>query len=473
MLFSSTIFLFVFLPTVLGLYYTLLRKHVILQNFLLLTASLVFYAWGEPQFVFTMLLSILMNYFFSKQISISYMHLKRLWMIIAMSFNIGVLCIFKYLNFIVDNVNHLFGEVLFKTAISLPIGISFFTFQAMSYVIDVYRKKLKPQSLFNVALYISFFPQLIAGPIVRYEVIGNKLDGRGYNIQQITEGIEKFIVGLGKKVIISNQMAIVADTAFNAVSSGEDVSVAFAWIGALAYTLQIYFDFDGYSQMAIGLGKMFGFDFPENFNYPYIAKSITEFWRRWHISLSTWFRDYLYIPLGGSRVDSTGKHIRNLLIVWLATGIWHGANWTFILWGFIYFLLLVFEKYTSIYRCIQKAPAFIQQIYTMFFVIIAWVLFRSETLTLAKDYLLNMLGKSNVFLDRYVIQYIGEYKVFFVFAILYSLMLFKYIKERMEKRIVFRKIFCVLTPVAYVCVFGISATYLVTGGYNPFIYFNF
>lgn len=360
-----------------------------------------------------------------------------------------------------------------KTNISLPIGISFFTFQAMSYVIDVYKEKVKPQSLFNVALYISFFPQLVAGPIVRYEMIGDKLYSREYSIEQITVGIEKFIVGLGKKVIISNQMALVADTAFNAVSSGEDISIVFSWLGAFAYTLQIYFDFDGYSQMAIGLGKMFGFDFPENFNYPYIAKSITEFWRRWHISLSTWFRDYLYIPLGGSRVDSTGKHIRNLLIVWLATGIWHGANWTFVLWGFIYFVLLVFEKYSSIYRCVQKAPTFIQQIYTMFFVIMAWVLFRAETLTLAKDYLFNMLGKSNVFVDGYAIEYIGEYKIFFVFAILYSLAVFKHIKERMEKRVVLQRIIYVLIPVTYVMIFGVSVTYLVTGGYNPFIYFNF
>lgn len=473
MLFSSNIFLFVFLPVVLVLYYLLLKKYVIIQNLLLLIASLLFYAWGEPKFIFIMILSILMNYFFSKEAGVSSIQLKRLWVIIAISFNIGVLCIFKYMNFIIDNVNHLFGDVLPKTDISLPIGISFFTFQAMSYVIDVYKEKIKPQGLFNVALYISFFPQLVAGPIVRYEVIGDKFYGREYCLQQITEGIEKFIVGLGKKVIISNQMAIVADAAFNAVSSGEDISVVFAWIGAFAYTLQIYFDFDGYSQMAIGLGKMFGFNFPENFNYPYIAKSITEFWRRWHISLSTWFRDYLYIPLGGSRVESTGKHIRNLLIVWLATGVWHGANWTFVLWGLIYFVLLVFEKYTSLYKHIQKTPVFIQQIYTMFFVIIAWVLFRAETLTLAKDYLFNMLGMSNIFVDRCAIQYIGEYKVFFVFAILYSLAFFKHIKEKMEKEIVFQKIYYVLKPITYGLVFGISVTYLVTGGYNPFIYFNF
>ena len=277
MLFSSTIFLFIFLPVVLGLYYTLLRKYVILQNFLLLIASLLFYAWGEPHFVFAMLFSILMNYFFSKEIGISSLQLRRFWMIISVLFNIGVLCIFKYLNFIIDNLNRLFGDVLPKANISLPIGISFFTFQAMSYVIDVYKEKVKPQSLFNVALYISFFPQLVAGPIVRYEVIGDKLYSREYSIEQITEGIEKFIIGLGKKVIISNQMALVADTAFNAVSSGEDISIVFSWLGAFAYTLQIYFDFDGYSQMAIGLGKMFGFDFPENFDYPYIAKSITEF----------------------------------------------------------------------------------------------------------------------------------------------------------------------------------------------------
>ncbi|EOS69077.1 hypothetical protein C818_02954 [Lachnospiraceae bacterium MD308] len=473
MLFSSTIFMFGFLPIVLGIYFGILKKWIKIQNTFLIITSIIFYAWGEPWFVFVMLFSILMNYFFSKGVSNSSLQLKRFWIVIAILFNIGVLCVFKYLNFIIDNVNYLFGNILPKTNISLPIGISFFTFQAMSYVIDVYKEKVKPQSLFDVALYVSFFPQLVAGPIVRYGVIGDKLYDREYSIQQITEGIEKFIIGLGKKVIISNQMAIVADTAFNAVSSGADISITFAWIGALAYTLQIYFDFDGYSQMAIGLGKMFGFDFPENFNYPYIAKSITEFWRRWHISLSTWFRDYLYIPLGGSRVDSMGKHIRNLLIVWLATGIWHGANWTFVLWGFIYFVLLVFEKYTSIYRYIQKAPASIRQIYTMFFVIIAWVLFRSETLTLAKDYLFIMLGKNSVFVDRHAIQYLGEYKVFFIFAILYSLAFFKYIKRKMEKKMLNQRIILCLTPFMYIMVFAISVTYLVTGGYNPFIYFNF
>lgn len=471
MLFSSTIFLFVFLPTVLGIYYTLLIKNIKLQNLFLFIASIIFYAWGEPHFVFIMLLSILMNYLFSKLINVSG---KKIWLIISILFNIGLLFVFKYLNFVIGNINSLFGDVLPQSNIRLPIGISFFTFQAMSYVIDVYKGKVRfSKNILNVALYISFFPQLVAGPIVRYESIEEKMYSRKYCVEQICEGIRKFIAGLGKKVIISNQLAYVADAAFNAVSTGENISVFFAWGGAIAYTLQIYFDFDGYSQMAIGLGKMFGFDFPENFNFPYIAKSITEFWRRWHISLSTWFRDYLYIPLGGNKVDSVGKHIRNLFVVWLATGIWHGANWTFALWGIMYFVLLVFEKYSSIYIYIKKAPVIIQHIYSLFFVIVAWVLFRADTLVQAKEYLFQMFGKSGQLIDRYAIQYGCEYRVFFLFAILYSFAVFKTLGERAEKKEVFKKMFFVLSPFMYILILGVATTYLATGGYNPFIYFNF
>lgn len=394
-------------------------------------------------------------------------------MIVAVVFDLGILFIFKYLNFVVDNVNCITGKELHYTNIALPIGISFFTFQALSYVIDVYRGDVKPQkNILNVALYISFFPQLIAGPIIRYQTIGDKLAKRDSDAETVAEGIKKFITGLGKKVIISNQLAIVADTAFGAVGNMEDISIVFAWTGAVAYAFQIYFDFDGYSQMAIGLGKIFGFDFPENFDYPYISKSITEFWHRWHISLSTWFRDYLYIPLGGNR-GGPKKHLRNLLIVWLATGLWHGADWTFVLWGLIYFVLLVLEKFGSVGIMNEKMPLFFRHMYTLLFVIIAWVFFRADSIEQAVAYVLQMFGKSELFVDNYAIQYLNEYKMFLTLAFLCSFRFFKKINLCIQKNVVTRAFFVIAEPLVYMCIFAISASYLITGGYNPFIYFNF
>lgn len=475
MLFSSTIFLFIFFPIVFGIYFIALREHVRIQNIFLLIVSICFYAWGEPKFVFIMLISIGLNYFFARIIGIDSQGRKQkktYWLALAILCNLGLLFIFKYLNFAISILNHLTGVIIPQASINLPIGISFFTFQAMSYVIDVYRGEVKVQkNILYIALYISFFPQLVAGPIVRYRDIEDRILNRNCSIEQISLGIKKFIIGLGKKVIISNQMAIVADAAFEAVKRGESISVLFAWAGAIAYTFQIYFDFDGYSQMAIGLGKMFGFDFPENFNFPYISKSISEFWRRWHISLSTWFRDYLYIPLGGNRVDSVGKHVRNLFIVWVATGVWHGANWTFILWGIIYFLLLVFEKYSPLFKKINQKPNIIQHLYTMFFVIMAWVLFRSDSILHAWRYMMQMFGKGGKLIDQYTIQYINEYRVFFFAALCYSLTLFTKIKDYLDKRT--KVCVNIVSPLVYFIIFCISVVYLVTGGYNPFIYFNF
>lgn len=475
MLFSSTIFLFVFLPIVIGVYFFLLKDHIQLQNIFLLIVSIGFYAWGEPKFVFVMLLSIVANYLFARLIGFSPAQKRKIWLIVSVVFNIGILFVFKYLNFVIRNFNLLLGDdILPQTHIVLPIGISFFTFQAMSYVIDVYRKQVPPQkSILNVALYISFFPQLVAGPIVRYETIGDRMQKRLITAENFSDGIKKFIIGLGKKVIISNQLALVADTAFNAMKNGEDISVLFAWTGAIAYTLQIYFDFDGYSQMAIGLGKIFGFDFPENFNYPYVSKSITEFWRRWHISLSTWFRDYLYIPLGGNRVNSTGKHIRNLFVVWLATGIWHGANWTFVLWGLLYFVLLIFEKYSCIYQSIKKAPSIIQHGYALFIVILSWVIFRADSVTLAGEYILQMFGRGDVLIDQYAVQYLCEYKVFFIIAIVSALSVLKKVSEKSQDKMILQTIKILIEPFVYMFIFIVATVYLVTGGYNPFIYFNF
>lgn len=349
MLFSSSVFLFLFLPVVLLVYYLPLRRWRQGQNVFLLLASLGFYAWGEPWFVLVMLGSILANYGFGLWVDAC----KRAGrtcappLVTALAVNLGILFVFKYLTFTLGILNRL-GAAFVIPGIELPIGISFFTFQALSYVLDVHRDRGEVQrSPLKVGLYISFFPQLIAGPIVKYETVAQQIDHRKEIWADFSAGCSRFIVGLGKKVLLSNQLAVVADRAFG---QGDGLSASFAWLGALCYTLQIYYDFSGYSDMAIGLGKMFGFHFLENFNYPYISRSITEFWRRWHISLSTWFRDYVYFPLGGSRVNSKAKHIRNLFVVWLLTGVWHGANWTFLAWGLFYFVLLVLEKYGGLGR---------------------------------------------------------------------------------------------------------------------------
>ena len=389
------------------------QKYRTYKNLVLLAFSILFYAWGEPAFVLVMLLSIFVNYLLGRLIDKYRNHDKALlWT--SIFFNLGILFIFKYLCFTLQNIGWLINKDFSSIKIALPIGISFFTFQAMSYVIDVYKKKVKVQkSLFNLGLYIALFPQLIAGPIVRYETIASEIEKRDENYDDFAEGTVRFIQGLAKKVIIANQVALVADAAFDTPIN--ELSTAFAWLGAIAYTLQIYFDFSGYSDMAIGLGRMFGFHFLENFNYPYMASSITDFWRRWHISLSSWFRDYVYFPLGGSRVDSKVRHIFNLFVVWLLTGIWHGANWTFIAWGMFYFVLLVIEKQTGL----DKKKAWWGHIYTMFFVIIAWVLFRATNITSAYEYLKIMLIPNSISSDTFVL-YWSNYRFYLILGLLLS-----------------------------------------------------
>ena len=355
MLFSSSTFLFAFLPIVIFIYYVFLRNHRNLQNIFLLIASLIFYAWGEVAFVFVMMLSIIANYFFGLFVSrAKNTNKKKLPLVLSIVFNLSILFVFKYLVFTLTNINALFGANLAIPNIALPIGISFFTFQAMSYVIDVYRGEEAQKSILNVGLYISFFPQLIAGPIVRYKTVAYQILHRKESFDDFSSGVCRFIIGMGKKVLLANSLAVVADAAFDGDIA--NTSASFAWLGAIAYTMQIFFDFSGYSDMAIGLGKMFGFKFLENFDYPYISGSITEFWRRWHISLGSWFRDYVYFPLGGSRVKSKGRLIFNLFVVWLLTGIWHGANWTFIIWGLMYFVLLVIEKLTGMHKSAKLKP---------------------------------------------------------------------------------------------------------------------
>lgn len=411
MLFPSEVFLFLFLPFVLAVYYLVLRKHTVGKNIFLFVMSLLFYAYGEPKYVFLMLFMILLHYGLGLLIN-KYSDDKRMQRLILFLMVIIDVCIlgyFKYLNFIVSIFTG--KEDTFK--IALPIGISFFIFQAISYVVDVYRGKGKVQTHFlNVGLYISLFPQLIAGPIVRYETVANEIENRKENLNDFAMGVNRFIIGLGKKVLLANQFAVVSDTVFgNVTSTGTTNSFLLLWMGAIAYTLQIFFDFAGYSDMAIGLGRMFGFHFLENFKYPYISKSISEFWRRWHISLQTWFKDYIYIPLGGSRVNSKTRLVFNIFVVWFLTGVWHGANWTFIVWGLMYFVLLILEKF---FHMDEKMGKF-KNLYTMFFVMMGWVLFRSDSLSAALVYICSMFGFGcKGFMDAYVIQYFKQYILYFI-----------------------------------------------------------
>ena len=395
MLFSTSIFIFAFLPCVLLGYYGLFRKSRKWQNIFLTVASLFFYAWGEPWFVLVMVGSILCNWAFALLLD-TRREKARLIIALSLLVNLGIIFIFKYLTFTLENINGIIGGGIKIPIINLPIGISFFTFQAMSYVFDVNRGHGKAQrNPLDVALYISLFPQLIAGPIVRYETIAEQIHNRRETLDDFSAGVCRFIVGLAKKVLLANTLAVVADAAFAADAR----SASFAWLGLLAYTFQIYYDFSGYSDMAIGLGRMFGFKFLENFDYPYISRSITEFWRRWHISLGTWFRDYLYFPLGGSRVKSKRRLVFNLFVVWLLTGIWHGANWTFILWGLMYFVLIALEKLTGLDKILTKNRVLsaLGHCYTLFFVMMGWALFRAPSVSEASQYITHLFMGGGVY----------------------------------------------------------------------------
>ena len=464
MLFASNIFLFCFLPAVVIIYYILPKRS--LKNYFLLISSLLFYAYGEPKFVLIMLLSIIINYLVGIFIDLfkEKKKLSKLILIFGILYNILILFVFKYLVFTIRNINNLFKINFSVKDILLPIGISFFTFQCLSYIIDVYRRKINVQkNPFYLGLYISFFPQLIAGPIVRYSTIQEQICNRCESVDIFFDGIKRFIVGLGKKVIIANTMALIADYIFNLDLGVKNISTLSVWLGAIAYTLQIFYDFSGYSDMAIGLGKIFGFSFEENFNYPYISKSITEFWRRWHISLGTWFRDYVYIPLGGNRVKKWRLFL-NLGIVWLLTGLWHGANWTFIIWGVLYFFLISFEKITDNIR--NKIPIVVQYITTIFFVIIGWVLFRSSSISFAFNYIKRMFTFKNMY-DLKFAELLLENIVILLFALIFCLPIMKKVSES-KNRIVL-----ILYHFSLVVVFIISMSYIIKGSYNPFIYFNF
>ena len=477
MLFPSVEFIFAFLPIVLTVYFILLRRNVLLKNIWLFAASLFFYAFGEGSFILLMLGEILLDYLLALFLNRSQKRwARRTLLSIAIISNIGILGIFKYASFVCVDILHLPPDAVGIAAdIHLPLGISFFTFQALSYVLDVYMGKVAATGSFlNVGLYVSFFPQLVAGPIVRYTDIADAINNRKESIDGFSSGVVRFLIGLSKKVLIANNMALVADAAWKLIIGDRlETSVAMAWLGAISYTLQIYFDFSGYSDMAIGLGKIFGFDFPENFKHPYIATSLTEFWRRWHISLSSWFRDYVYIPLGGSRRGEARTYI-NLMIVWLLTGIWHGANYTFVVWGLLYGILLMIEKVICAHKAIRK-QSLIQRIfghlYTMIVVTLAWVIFRSDSINDAVIYILGMFGRgSGKLVDRVFVAYLKQNICFYIPAIIGCMPILESLEIKFGEK---NPIYNVAFGATVLAGFVISVSYIINNGYNPFIYFNF
>ena len=477
MLFPSVEFIFAFLPIVLTVYFILLRRNVLLKNIWLFAASLFFYAFGEGSFILLMLGEILLDYLLALFLNRSQKRwARRTLLSIAIISNIGILGIFKYASFVCVDILHLPPDAVGIAAdIHLPLGISFFTFQALSYVLDVYMGKVAATGSFlNVGLYVSFFPQLVAGPIVRFTDIADAINNRKESIDGFSSGVVRFLIGLSKKVLIANNMALVADAAWKLIIGDRlEASVAMAWLGAISYTLQIYFDFSGYSDMAIGLGKIFGFDFPENFKHPYIATSLTEFWRRWHISLSSWFRDYVYIPLGGSRRGEARTYI-NLMIVWLLTGIWHGANYTFVVWGLLYGILLMIEKVLCAHKALRK-QSLIQRIfghlYTMIVVTLAWVIFRSDSINDAVIYILGMFGRgSGKLVDRVFVAYLKQNICFYIPAIIGCIPILESLEIKFGEK---NPIYNVAFGATVLAGFVISVSYIINNGYNPFIYFNF
>ena len=473
MVFSSLLFLFRFLPAVLLLYYIAPRK---IRNLVLLLFSLLFYAWGEPKYVFLMLFSITMDFFMGQMVAKSKARNNRKaakrFLTISIVVNLSILAFFKYADFIIGTINSVAGLSLPMLSIPLPIGISFFTFQTMSYVIDVYKGATKVQKNWvNYGTYVSMFPQLIAGPIVQYKTIAEQMEYRKENASDFAEGIHRFLLGMGKKVLLANTIGLLCD----AVMALEitQVPVLTAWLGAIAYTFQIYFDFSGYSDMAIGLGKMFGFHFLENFNYPYISRSITEFWRRWHISLSSWFKEYVYIPLGGNR-RGVLLQARNILVVWMLTGIWHGASWNYVLWGVYYGILLMLEKFL-LKPVLKHLPGVLQNVYTMVLVIFGWVLFKCEDLSYCFSYLKAMVGGFHAgWIGRESMYLLRNYGALLVILLFGCTMIPKKIGHRITGKFGETSwIGLVLRIVWYGGIFLISLAYLVDATYNPFLYFRF
>lgn len=474
MLFSSMEFLFVFFPIALAVNFALPK---FLRNYWLLAASLFFYAWGDIKNLLLFMASIAANYLIALGIGMSASpRRKKAALVLGVLFNVCLLLAFKYLNFATSVLRSVLPWAqahIPQTSVLLPLGISFFTFQALSYLIDVYRGMPCEKNIVSFALYISFFPQLVQGPIVRYGDISSQLTERRITLASFSEGLLRFLVGVNKKILIANVLSEAAQNAFG----GTGISAGMAWLGALCYTLQIYFDFSGYSDMALGLGRMFGFTFRENFDYPYISSTVTEFWRRWHISLGTWFRDYVYFPLGGSRTNRL-KIVRNLLIVWILTGIWHGANWNFIAWGLFYGILIIFEKLTGIPKKMASWPVAARALYrafTLLAVVFGWVLFNSDGFANAWTYIKAMFALSgNAMIGNDLISNLRNFYVTIIIGIIGSAPVFRYIRNALEKRspalgAACHIVYCVVQPV----LFAVSVANIVLSGHNPFLYFNF
>ena len=457
MLFSSIPFLFYFLPLALLLYAVTPRRF---KNFTLLICSLVFYAWGEPRLVLLMMLTVLCGYILGL-LTEKYQRHKKIFLVLAVLMSLGFLCYYKYADFFIENINAVTHLSIPLLRVTLPIGISFYTFQLLSYNIDVYRGQVRAQRNFiDLAAYISLFPQLIAGPIVRYSDVAQQLQTRTHSLEKTALGICRFILGLSKKVLLANTLGELCEI----FKGSNDKSVLFFWLYAVAFCLHIYFDFSGYSDMAIGIGKILGFDFIENFNYPYISKSITEFWRRWHISLGSWFRDYVYIPLGGSRVGK-GRLIFNILAVWMLTGFWHGADWTFILWGLFFAVLLIIEK-TVLLKHLNQSKIF-SRIYVLLLVMVSFVIFNASSLPEAFHYIGSMFGGGQYpLLSTETVYYLLNYGFVLLIAIIGATP----IPKRFAARI---KISRWLEPIVLVVLFALVTAYLVDGSFNPFLYFRF
>lgn len=466
MVFSSTIFLCVYLPLVLLGYYICPKKG---KNLFLLIVSLIFYAWGEPKYVFLMIFSILVNYVFGLLMDKHRENKKRLKLLLVISviIDLGLLSVFKYTDFIITNINSVFGADFDLLNIALPIGISFYTFQAMSYTIDVYRDDVRVQrNLIDFGMYITMFPQLIAGPIVRYSDVQDQLAERNVTTADFSEGIMRFVVGLGKKVLLANQMGAVWTQIY---ALGGDISALMAWTGAAAYTFQIYFDFSGYSDMAIGLGRMFGFKFPENFRYPYESVSITDFWRRWHITLSTWFKEYLYIPLGGNR-RGLARQALNLLIVWTLTGFWHGAGWNFVMWGLYYFAILFIEK-LFLLKALDKLPRLFRHAYALLLIVIGWVIFASDDVSVMLPYLGSMFGANGALGGMDVYTLLTRAALMVICCVASTELprrLFVTAAGKMNEKAAFT-----VKSVLTLALLALSVVFLIGDSYNPFLYFRF
>ena len=465
MVFSSLTFLFLYLPLTLLVYFLSPLKW---RNFILLLVSLLFYGWGEPVYIVIMFVSIAIDYTHGLLVEKYRANDKKARWFVAQSviFNLALLGFFKYWDFIAANLSLIPGVNLPQLGIPLPIGISFYTFQTMSYTIDVYRGDTRAQrNIINFGTFVTLFPQLIAGPIIKYKDLGDQIDQRDTSIDKFGSGVQMFMIGLGKKILIANNVGMLWDS-YKAMAAS-DLTVAGAWLGVLAFTFQIYFDFSGYSDMAVGLGRMLGFEFLPNFDHPYISRSITEFWRRWHISLSTWFREYLYIPLGGNRC-SKGRWIFNLFVVWAATGIWHGASWNYVIWGLYFFVLLLVEK-LWLGRLLEKLPRVIQHIYTLFFVLVSWAIFALEDFGQLGAYLKVMFGMGGVPLtDGTFGYYLTSYLPILCAAAVASTNLGRVLYGKLHPRAA-QAVCAVLVILGLVICTG----YLVDGTYNPFLYFRF